>query len=693
MRRLLFFVLALAAVSAYAEERPVLLVEPPLPREGQNFTVSFRVPHAEAAEVSAPSGTGFPDSVTLLAGPMISPLAASDPETGEALRCTELRYTLRALRPGRSILGPLAYSVRGKDFSTCDMILELSRGRDSLVPFSLVWRLFSDEVYEGEAVAALLEMQGLSEIRVPEAVAVAKPAGTLFEEVQGLGGISSVSAGGREIYSMVVSSWMLTPSSPGVLNLPAARVKASGLTIDSEARSIRVKSLPPEVKLAGAVGNFTVNARPDRQEILLGETVSLSIRVEGRGNLNYLRAPHLEFADILITGPETSSQLEAENSGYRGWVEWVFRLSPQKQGSFTVRLPVFSWIDPESGRVSSSADTSLTIRVRASESAGTDTIHSDRPPVLRSREVEACEPVNLYAKPYMYAFIIPCGFFFVWGILRAKRKKISAGILGTLLASALLLGTAAPEEDRGKGFALVEEGAAAYDRENYEGALKLFFEAADILKNSTGVFYNIGLTHAALKDAAGSVFWLRMAAFRNPSAAFIAERLSETEKAFGITHAAPVPGIHPDAFYALFAAAVLIASVLPWFIRRGADAAGPDGYRGPGAAGKTARTGRNSFVFACLVAALLCAGFSAGGIAYQAESRGREWGVVTKGGAPLRKIPRADSSEWLALAEGTAVDIVSRWSGFALVATGSGIEGWIEERSLLANTEEDSYGE
>jgi tetratricopeptide (TPR) repeat protein len=211
----------------------------------------------------------------------------------------------------------------------------------------------------------------------------------------------------------------------------------------------------------------------------------------------------------------------------------------------------------------------------------------------------------------------------------------------------------------------VDRGAAAYDTGNYAEAEGLFREALGTLRGSTGVYFNLGLVRAELGDAAGSVFWLRKAAFRNPSAAFIKERLEEAEKAYDIAHAAPVPGMHPDVFFAFLAFSLCGACFLPWFVKK--------------------RTN----LFVCLLILLAAAGFSAGGIVFQASSRGRDWGVAARGGASMRKIPLPEASEWIRLAEGTALDIESRSGNFALVSTGSGIRGWIDEKTLLFNTEGD----
>jgi tetratricopeptide (TPR) repeat protein len=413
------------------------------------------------------------------------------------------------------------------------------------------------------------------------------------------------------------------------------------------------------------VGRFTVSCRIDAHEILLGESVTLYFRVMGEGNLNYLQPPPLEFEDILITGQDASSELEAFDSGYRGWIEWSFRLSPQKAGNFSLKIPAFFWFDPESRSVGASGGITLPALVRERQSGDISPAAKKR--ILRSWDVEACEPWDVYEKPYLYAFILPCVFFFARGILK-QRKKSAASALGVLLLS-VCFSCAALAASRKEGLARVDRGAAAYDSEDYGEAERFFREALAALPESPGVYYNLGEVRAELADAEGSVFWFRKAVFRNPSAAFLRERLGEMEKSQGIAHAAPVPEIHPDVFFAVCAACVCALAVLPWLVKK------------------------RTILFVCCVVLLVVSVFSAGGIAWQASSRSRDWGVVTDGGASLRKIPLPEAAEWIRLAAGTALDIESRSGDFALVSTGSGIRGWIGEETLRFAGEAENGGQ
>jgi hypothetical protein len=669
----LFF---LPAFPIEAREQPRLVLSPELPREGQQFTLSFQIPRAAPQDVGVEPGFPFPDSVVLTGGPRISALTAKDPVTGTVERLTEVRYVFRAVRAGRSLVGPIPFRVGGDDFFTGDIILELARSRgEALVPFDLAWRTLSSGIYEGQTVAAFLEMRNLREIPVPDAVSISQPGGALFEEVKGLGGISSRSGRAGELFSITVSSWLLTPSAPGRVTLPPARVKALGITVDSAPHSVQARSLPPEVKATGAVGNFTVSSRMDKNAITLGETASLFFRVAGEGNLNYLQPPEMVFPGLVITGRENTAQLEPFESGYRGYAEWEFRLSPRTGGDFSLRVPAFVWMEPETHTVRSSPEMVLSLNVVSRQAAASSGQPAGRPEILRSWDISALEPWNLYSKPYMYAFIIPGAVFFAQGILR-KKGKITAGIPALLCLAFYLLG-ASGDAEREKYLARVDQGAAAYDSENYSQAIGFFLLAAEGIPGSPGVYYNLGLASAAVGDKARAIFYLRGAAVSNPAIAFIRRRLYETEKESGITHGTGAPRIHPDMFFYLFTLFFLAACALPRLIEK------------------------KSRLFACLTPVVLAAVFCAGGIFCQAAALGREWAVVSSGGGEMRKVPLPDSSDWLNLAEGTAVDVVSHSGRFVLVAAGSGVEGWMDTEDLLMwessggekNKGERKYGE
>jgi hypothetical protein len=108
---------------------------------------------------------------------------------------------------------------------------------------------------------------------------------------------------------------VLVARSPGTLSLPGARLRyayASAFTEDfvngrvpsdrkdafvvARAVDVTVKPLPEEGRPAsfgGAVGRFTLEASADRTELAVGDSLSLTLRLEGDGDLATCEPPHL----------------------------------------------------------------------------------------------------------------------------------------------------------------------------------------------------------------------------------------------------------------------------------------------------------------------------------------------------------------------------------------------------------------
>ncbi|MDR2589141.1 MAG: BatD family protein [Spirochaetales bacterium] len=666
----------------WPQDAPRLVLAPERVEEGFEFTVSFVVPHPRPEDVGVEPEFRFPPAVELVRGPEISPAVLKNPVSGEWERLTRVSFLLRAVRPGRSVLGPVPFSLGTGDFLTASVLLECSRAQAPTASFDLVWRSSPGELYEGESSAVFLEMTNLEGISVPELVSSPRPGGALFEEVKGLGGITGYTVGERELFSMTVASWLLTPSSAGRVTLPASRVRAGGVTVTSAPYSINVRGLPPEVKTSGAVGKFTVDSRLQRGEISLGESVSLFFRVRGEGNLNYLQPPLVSCEGVLITSREVSASHLPFERGYRGSTEWEFRLSPQNAGDFTLTVPRFFWLDPESGEVSSAPAKDYRLRVLREEVSAGGGPPLGKPGVLFSRNLDSVEAWDLCDKPYLYGFLLPAGFFFVRGMRRARPKKNSRAlffslafrfpgglVLGAVFTGVFLCGSSyagagdVTELERSECLALVDRGAEAYENGAYGEAREAFLLAREGLPTSPGIYHNLGLAADALGDRAFSIFYFRRAVMLNPSAALLRSRLAEAERAADITHAAAVPDFHPDLFFLLLAAFCAALAGMPWLVR-----------------------GRH-VLLVCVGFLLFGALLSGAGEVYQSSARLRPWGIAAKGGGEMRKIPRAESSNWLTLAEGTAVDIISRGEDFFLVRTGTGIEGWLERGELLTDDE------
>lgn len=99
---------------------------------------------------------------------------------------------------------------------------------------------------------------------------------------------------------------------------------------------------------SGGVGHFSISASLDKDEVKENTPVTLSVKVEGRGNLNMLKEPTVVFPrgfDTYDTKQNESFQLTSE--GLNGSVNYEFVAVPQRKGSFVIPPATLVYYDTE----------------------------------------------------------------------------------------------------------------------------------------------------------------------------------------------------------------------------------------------------------------------------------------------------------------------------------------------------------
>lgn len=124
-------------------------------------------------------------------------------------------------------------------------------------------------------------------------------------------------------------------------------------TIRSNQVTINVKSLPGQGKPAdfsGAVGNFTITASTDRNELKANDALSLKFTVSGKGNLKLIEKPSLTFpADFEVYDPRVSDNIHTTASGVSGSRTFEYLVIPRNPGNFTIKPALFSYFDIDNG--------------------------------------------------------------------------------------------------------------------------------------------------------------------------------------------------------------------------------------------------------------------------------------------------------------------------------------------------------
>ncbi len=116
-------------------------------------------------------------------------------------------------------------------------------------------------------------------------------------------------------------------------------------------RSINVKELPLEGQPAGfsgAVGTFDFNVLANKTSLNASESLQISVKVEGRGNLGLFPLPKLIAPSSLeVFQPERQENIGIQGSSSSGQVEDIYTIVSRIQGNYPIPSLTFSYFDPK----------------------------------------------------------------------------------------------------------------------------------------------------------------------------------------------------------------------------------------------------------------------------------------------------------------------------------------------------------
>jgi len=116
---------------------------------------------------------------------------------------------------------------------------------------------------------------------------------------------------------------------------------------------INVKPLPAQGKpndFTGAVGNFTITASTDRNELKANDALSLKFTVTGKGNLKLIEKPSLTFpSDFEVYDPRVTDNIHTTASGVSGSRTFEYLVIPRNPGNFVIKPALFSYFDIDAG--------------------------------------------------------------------------------------------------------------------------------------------------------------------------------------------------------------------------------------------------------------------------------------------------------------------------------------------------------
>jgi hypothetical protein len=568
----------------------------------------------------------------------------------------QARIRIRGVAPGRYVLRGVGVRVDDRsETATIEPVLVSVADPDGATPFRVRWRVLADGAYVGRSIPVVLEMVLLDQFTYPNDIRIRAPEQGLFEEVAGLGSVTSETIGDVDLYEVPVAGFLFTPGVVGSTLIPSAEVSALGFTVQSEPRAVVTRDLPASVSPTGAVGVFSVSIEAPSEILEPDATGELVISIEGRGNLPVLDFPGVEFRGLTVLDDSERSVIDvdtAELLGYAGSRVRTYRFQTDGSSDIsTITIDSFSALDPRTGRVSTTAGRTIRLETPRADS---DDVVAAQPPAYQLIEIDELGRLKWYPLtrfPWAFwVFLVPPALLAIALVIRAARSDTSATIV-TLVALSLPVFLAFSIRPALSVERLTRAAElAAIDRPGTAGVL-YDFELRDNPDNAA-LHYNRGVLALRAGDAARSVYHMRRAVRIVPESTLFRSGLDDVYAYFQRPVEFPIPQ-YPRLFVWYLGLLVLWSAFCLVFFLRGGT--------------------RRSIIL--LTVAFLHIPAIAGSV--WAFRIGSTPDATVMQEAIVRRIPDTDASPWVRLQPSTVVMVELGYEEFYLIRTGAGVTGWI----------------
>jgi len=626
---------------------------------GQRFdlTIYADFPAYRTVSIKEPS---LPEGIVLAGGPYKSAqtINVGDLLNPQYIKKTRVFYKFKVSRPGFYTIN--SFTLNDGDIQLVTepfMFPALAFDeRELKYPVFARWNNLPDRIFIGETIPLILEMENLEELSFPERISMSPPSGGVFERVNSLGDISVTSIGDDEVYIAPIDSWLYTPTSTGMVKIPPADVSFNKIERSTGSFSIEVVDLPPQVGLSGAIGNFEVTTDMENIPPQKGATFTVRIRVEGEGNLNFLRMPQPEFSGLTVIEKDEMHKISPSLAGYRGYREDVYRVSIGEEEEISVQFEPWSWYDKESLSVQTESFPGYRFLNESAQNPEAFRSLRDEYSLLSSELIlKFRDPV--YNVIWYYLLVLP-------GIISALvaliKKRYDMKILGYTLLLFVLTSSAVSGNPQLRE--QLEKAENFNNSAELEKAIELYDQLLRDFGDNPGIYYNQALLNYDLEKKDTVIHLLRKSLILKPGNRLFMNLLTSVESEYGLDHQAVIStGLSPDLFFLFFIVLFNMGALIISF-----------------------NINRKKIELSILSVMVFFLSFASLVVVYYTDFVSmRKTGVIVQSGGDLKKVPGLMGGSWLTLQEGAAVYLMSESEESYLIRTGYGLEGWLHKDSII----------
>lgn len=235
----------------------------------------------------------------------------------------------------------------------------------------------------------------------------------------------------------------------------------------SNAVTVDVRPLPPAPPgFSGIVGKISLEGSLEPAELAVGDAATLTLRIDGQGNLQGAPEPRLPDLDgVKVFPPQRQSSERVRGNRVFGTRTWQYVLVPERPGEWTLPAIVVPYFDPDAGAYVDAIVGDLHLIARgATALAGGDGATVRLHPIRTAALPSAAARTGFAALlPWLFAapLLIAAG-------LLAARSRTGSGKANERRALAARLDQAAGEDDPRRVAGLVEDAWRQFLEKRFE---------------------------------------------------------------------------------------------------------------------------------------------------------------------------------------------------------------------------------
>lgn len=370
-------------------------IAPRMAYEGENFKVTYRVTNGEGSSFQAPQINGC----QLVYGPATSTSYSMSSVNGRTTTqsTVDYSYTYTTSKAGTYTIPAASIIIDGKKYTTQPTQFKVEKARQNAgqapgrghqpqqpqLPPSSSHQMAKDDMfvrvitnknsaYEQEAIECTIKLYTrYANIIAFTQTSPPKYDGFLIEELNVEPRLNNEETVNGKVYqTAVLKKAILFPQKSGELVVSTGTydlVLQSYQTINTGfaiyttpgeqfhtdlkeyKQTIKVTPLPDPKPSGfnGAVGNFTYDSSLSSESLRTGEAATLTLTVNGTGNIKYLKEPKVEFpSDFEQYTPNQNFDTRVSGATVSGTMTAEYTFVPAETGKYSLTTPEFVYFNP-----------------------------------------------------------------------------------------------------------------------------------------------------------------------------------------------------------------------------------------------------------------------------------------------------------------------------------------------------------